>query len=374
MTMASPRRVLPGLWVGLLANVLLLTATALSAAEKPSRVVLVTLDGLRWQELFAGADVRLMNEDAGVKNPAELRKRYERDSAQESRQALMPFFWSTIAVEGQVLGSPDHESTVTVTNQRHFSYPGYNEILTGFADPKIASNDKVPNQNTTVLEWLNRQSDFHDRVAAFASWDVFPFIINQSRSGVYVNAGWQPLDFARTQTALQTLNGISSELPKYWDSVRYDTLTFRGAIEYLHIKRPKVLYLALGETDDWAHAGRYDLYLDAARQSDEFLRQLWVTLQSIDEYRGQTSLVITTDHGRGEGREAWKSHSVTIPGCDRIWIAALGPGVPPLGVREKVQATQAQVAPTVAALLGLDFTAVDRRIAQPLPLRKGPRN
>ncbi len=69
----------------------------------------------------------------------------------------MPFLWSVIAKEGQVFGDPPTGSEVKVTNGRNFSYPGYNEIFTGWADPNIDSNNKVPNNNVSVLEWLNRK-------------------------------------------------------------------------------------------------------------------------------------------------------------------------------------------------------------------------
>jgi hypothetical protein len=125
--------------------------------------------------------------------------------------------------------------------------------------------------------------------------------------------------------------------------------------------------MALGETDDWAHEGRYDLYLDAAWRNDRYIQELWETAQALPEYRGRTSLVLTTDHGRGDGREGWKSHGVAFEGSDRMWIAVMGPDTPAQGVRENISVTQSQVAATVAALLGLNFGAFDSRIAAPLP-------
>ena len=80
-------------------------------------------------------------------------------------------------------------SEVRVTNGHNFSYPGYNELLSGKADPRVDSNDKKPNPNVTVLEWLNGRDPYRGKVAAFCSWDVFPWIINRERSGVLVNAG-----------------------------------------------------------------------------------------------------------------------------------------------------------------------------------------
>ena len=358
--------------VQLVATLTVVVATVLSwpslaAAGETKNVILITMDGLRWQELFTGADQRLMTKDAGqVDQPEQLRQRYFRKSSVERRALLMPFFWNRIAKEGQVFGDPSQNASVRVTNGQFFSYPGYNELLCGFGDPAITSNDKNYNQNVTVLEWLELKPGFENRVAAFASWDVFPYIINTQRSGVYVNAGWQPLDVARDQKLLKAYNEVAANLPRYWSGVRYDAFTFRGATEYLQVKRPRVLYVSLGETDDWAHAGRYDLYLDAATKNDQFIRQLWEAAQQIDQYKDSTTLILTTDHGRGDGREGWKSHSATLPGSDRMWFAVMGPDTPATGLQKDVEITQSQTAATLASLLGYDFTSADKRIAPPV--------
>lgn len=341
-------------------------------AEPPAEnVVLVTTDGLRWQELFTGAEERLIDKDiGGVESPVDIRQRFWADSPEDRRKLLMPFLWRVIAKEGQVIGNLSAESSVVCTNGRFFSYPGYNELLCGFGDSRIASNDPVPNENVSVLEWLNRRPDFNGRVAVFASWDRFTAILNARRSGLYINSGWVPLDsWSETDAAVtERLNQLARELPHTWNTVRYDAFTFRGALAYLKAKKPRVMYLSLGETDDWCHAGRYDLYLTSAHLVDDYLRELWTTLQSMPEYAGKTALLITTDHGRGSGPEGWKSHGVDYPGSQQMWMAAIGAGIPAKGVVEGVKATQAQTAATVAELLGLDFTTFDERIAAPLEL------
>ena len=345
-----------------------------ASQPQAENVILVSMDGLRWQELFGGADLRLMNEEAGdVKDVPALKKRFYRGEAVDRRQLLMPFFWSSFAKQGQVFGDPSQGSSVKCTNGQFFSYPGYNELLVGFGDPKITSNDKNYNQNTTVLEWLNNTPKYKGSVAAFASWDVFPYIINDRRSGIEVNAGWQPLKHASNQAALEEINKSAEGMPKYWDNVRYDYFTYRGAIEYMKLKKPRVLYVSLGETDDWAHAGRYDLYLDSARRNDDYIRELWETAQAMPQYAGKTTLILTTDHGRGDSREGWKSHGITIPGSDVMWVAVMGPNVEAKGVLSGATATQSQVAATVAQALGEDFTAHDPRVADPLDVFLAPR-
>jgi hypothetical protein len=330
-------------------------------------VIYLSIDGLRFQELFTGADQRLMDKDTGgVYNPEALRARFWHEDLATRREKLMPFFWQVIAQKGQLFGSPDDNCVVTVKNGKYFSYPGYQELLCGYPDDAINSNDKNLNPNKSVLEWLNDHSEFSGKVAAITSWDLFPYILNAKRSGIYVNAGWQTFDFADTKP-IAAINLSMREIPHLWEYARFDYFTIAGAVEYLKAKQPRVLYISLDETDDWCHSGRYDLYLDAAYRSDGYLRQLWEFIQSSPHYRGRTSLVITTDHGRGDGREGWKNHSVDLPGSERIWSAVIGPDTPPLGVRKDLQLSQGQTAATVAALLGYDYAATNTRIAPALP-------
>ncbi|HEY2253817.1 MAG TPA: alkaline phosphatase family protein, partial [Planctomycetaceae bacterium] len=329
----------------------------------------VTTDGLRWQEVFSGCDPTLLNREqgGGVRDVPATKARFWRDAPETRREALLPFFWKTIAVHGQVFGDPEHNCRARVTNGRNFSYPGYNEILTGHADQTIDSNDKKQNANVTVLEWLHARPGFAGRVAAFCSWDVFPYILNSQRSRIPVNAGWMPFDVGPDPVRLTALNDAVRDSMRVWGNVRDDGLTFHGAIEYVKAKRPRVLYISFGETDDWAHDGRYDQVLDSARRTDDFIERLWDLLQSLPEYAGKTSLVLTTDHGRGDTRVEWKNHGKDTAGSDRMWIAVMGPQTPARGCRSDLDVTQSQVAATVAELLGENYHAAVPQAGAPLP-------
>src|SRR5207245_1510040 len=136
----------------------------------------------------------------------------------------------------------------------------------------------------------------------------------------------------------------------------------------LEKRKPRVLYVGLGETDEWGHGRRYDLYLDAARNADRFLAETWAWLQREPQYKGKTALLVTTDHGRGPTRVDWTDHGAGVPGAEFIWVAVLGPDTPAVGEREDVEVTQSQVAATVAATVGEDFTAAAPKAAPPLPV------
>jgi hypothetical protein len=340
-----------------------------AAAQTTGRhVVLVTIDGLRWQEFFGGANPEYFerNEKGEIDPDA---RQYDGPTPEARRLRLMPFVWSVVAREGQIFGDPALKGGAHVTNGLWFSYPGYNEMFAGVADPRIDSNDKVPNPNVTVFEWLNRRPGFEGKVVAFGSWDVLPFILNAGRSRLPVGTGYTPV--ARPATPRQReINELAGDLPAFWDYGPLDVPIVYAALDSLATSTPRALYLMLGEGDEWAHAGRYDLYLDATRRADRFIARLWNTLQSLAAYKGSTTLIVTTDHGRGATTKDWKDHGRKVPAAENTWIAAIGPAVPAMGPRQGVTVTAAQIAATVAAVVGEDFRAASPAAAPPLPFRE----
>ncbi len=341
--------------------------TAQAPRVNDPRVVVITIDGLRWQEMFTGADEAYFKRDSkGVIDRAAAR--YAGTSAESRRALLMPFMWKVIAAQGQIFGDPSRNSVARVTNGLWFSYPGYNEMFAGAADSRIDSNNKVPNPNITVLEWLNSRPGFRGKVAAFGSWDVLPSILNTGRSGIPVGSGFDPVPAPATARQRE-INELARDLPRYWPYGPFDAPIVYATIDSLTTQNPRVLYLMLGEGDEWAHEGRYDLYLDATVRADRFIERIWMTLESLPAYRGKTTLLVTTDHGRGATTRDWTNHGREVPAAERIWIAALGPGVPPLGVRRDVMVTASQIAATIAAAVGQDFRAAVPTAAPPLPLR-----
>lgn len=327
-----------------------------SAQHKTENVILITLDGFRWQELFQGAERRLIGKSF-VSDSAAVVRTFWHDSENERRKLLMPFFWNVVAKEGQLYGNRNLGSNVNVTNRQWFSYPGYSEILCGFADDaRVNSNDKFNNPNTNVLEFIAAQKGFEGKVAAYSSWDVFPFIINRDRNGIQVNSGIIPVGSSATAKE-KMLDELMYQVPNPLGEVRLDAFTFHYGLEYMKKNKPRVMYFAFDETDDFAHGGKYDLYLHAARYTDGFIGQLWAWCQNDPAYRGKTTMIITCDHGRGSVQpDDWKHHGIKMPNADQIWFAVIGPDTPALGeVKGPVQLYQNQVAKTLAAFLGIDY-------------------
>jgi len=347
-------------WLGVLVPLL---------AQTPSRhVILVTTDGLRQEEVFQGADEALISKLYGnVSKTNELKAEFWRPDAVQRRELLFPFLWGTVAKQGQLFGNRAEGSEVRVTNGRNFSYPGYNEFLTGIADPKINSNDKFLNANTNVFEWLQTRPGFRGRVAAVVNWDVLPWILNGPRAGFPIWSGFDVPPGTRRMAVPAALDEMVEHGKTVWSGVLLDTFVRYAALHAVDHLKPRALYVSYGETDDWAHEGHYERYLRSAHEFDRFLGELWKRVQASPEYRGRTSLVITADHGRGPGPIAWKNHGRELADSAFLWMAVIGPDTPALGERRGIpMVLQAQVASTVAALVGEDFNRASPTAAPPV--------
>ena len=192
--------------------------------------------------MFSGAEADLLTkEHGGVQNTNAVRAQFWRGTPEERREALLPFFWTGIARHGQLFGNQNKGSVVTVTNGRKFSYPGYNEILTGAADPRIDSNDKKPNANVTVFEWLNGRSILRNHVAVFGTWDTFPYIFNIERCHLPIWPVWES-KFGRYEIPPpQCVADLLRDTTPMWEDLTYDSFLFHALTDYLKRKQPRLV-------------------------------------------------------------------------------------------------------------------------------------
>lgn len=323
--------------------------------HKTENIIMVAMDGMRWQEIFGGVDSSIMNDKTFTKERKDMQKAFWANTVEERRKKLMPFFWNTIVKDGQLYGNRTIGNYVDVANPYKFTYPGFSETVTGNPDSAVNSNGLVPNKNINVLEVINQQPAFKGKVATFSTSDLFPYVLNKWRNGLYVNADKDSLAFDSPQ--MQMLNKMEKLAAKPTGE-RPDLLTYFAAREYLTSHQPRLLYIPLGETDAFAHQGSYDQYIGAVHAEDAMIADLWSLIQSMPQYKNKTTLIVTCDHGRGgKIKEQWTDHGVEIEDSGNIWIAAMGPDSSPLGeVSTQTQLYQGQIAATIAALLGVKYT------------------
>jgi hypothetical protein len=334
-------------------------------------VILVTLDGARTEELFGGLDLDVLRSTVREGQKAEETPAYKRfwaPTPQERRAKLMPFLWNLVTTEGSIAGDAASGSAVRLRNGHWFSYPGYAEILLGEPhDTEIKSNDPIRNPFPTVLEAIRERHGLPaGKVATFASWSVFNQIVEHREGATFTSAGVEPYP-AGTDRDLSLINQLQADTQTPWDGTRFDSFTVGLAMKHLAAARPRVLYLALDETDDWAHDGNYGRTLEALARSDGSLKQLWAWVQAQPEYRGRTHLLITTDHGRGHTAKDWRDHGATVVGANETWIAFVSPKMAQRGLwKNHEPLSTSQVAATIAGWMGVDWNAAHPNAGRPI--------
>jgi hypothetical protein len=338
---------------------IILIASIQSVAQdlKTENVVVVTLDGYRWRELFNGADKKILFKKKYVSDTS-VRGKFWHEDPLKRRKLLMPFMWNVIGEQGQLYGNRGLDNGINCSNKTLYSYSGYSEMFVGFHDRRVNDNDPIVNPNYTVLEALNKDSKYRNSVAAFSTWETMPFILREEISKIPVNSGADKARGKRLTARERRLNRMTDH-EKNPHGDRYDKFTFQYAMEYIKREKPRVVFISLDETDEHGHGGRYDDYLKSAHQADSMISVLWSWLQSQQQYQGKTTLLITTDHGRGKSARGWKRHALLFSGSAQIWLAALGPDTAPEGeMTNFMRLKQKQIAQTVASLLSFPYSNV----------------
>ena len=110
---------------------ILLISFALTCEATQRNLIFVTIDGLRWQEVFNGKQQDLIENVEITKHSNDLIESLKTSNPNTAKELLMPFMWQTIAKNGVLIGDRTQGSNMSVSNQWYFSYPGYSEIFTG---------------------------------------------------------------------------------------------------------------------------------------------------------------------------------------------------------------------------------------------------
>jgi hypothetical protein len=325
--------------------------------KKTENLIIVTLDGYRWREVFEGADKNILFRDKYVKDKS-VRSEFWDDNLKKRREKLMPFLWNVVAKEGQLYGNVNHGNQIRCTNPNLYSYSGYSEMFVGFVDRRIKNNAPIGNPNYTVLEYINNREGFLNSVAIFSTWGVIPQIFHERKSGLFINSGSDKALADNISDYEEALNKLTDENRNPYGE-RYDLYTFGYAFEFLKRERPRVMFVSFDETDEHGHGQRYGSYLKSAHRSDSLIAEMWTWIQRDPQYRDKTTLMVTTDHGRGTTPRGFQRHAILFRGSAQIWLAVIGPDTPATGeMKDHVRYGQNQIAKTIAEFLQVPYKNV----------------
>jgi Metalloenzyme superfamily len=282
-------------------------------------VVFVVVDGVRWQELFRGADPTLAAGTAAAHLDAD---------------ALTPRLHAIIRQRGAALGAPGRGS-IAASGPRFVSLPAYREIFSGEASLDCLDNGCPPIERTTLVDDLR---DGGGHAAVFSSWPTIAHAVARRHDDVVVSTG------------LTKSDGDVDSFPGD-PGFRPDRLTARAALDHLARARPDFLFLGLGEPDEYAHRGDYAGYVASIQAADRTIGDLEQTLAQMGERGGRTHVFVTTDHGRAR---TFREHGGAYPESAAVWLVAWGPSFLARGSLVIEQPHHlSDLAPTARLVLGL---------------------
>jgi hypothetical protein len=319
-------------------------------APVPSRVVLVTLDGVRWQDAL------------GARSGA----------GPHAESGLMPNLTRLVAEKGVSLGGEGCTHDVRASGPNFVSLPGYLEMFTG-APSSCTHNGCPPVKEATIVDRVRETVSRDTDVAVFTSWDRYGHAVTRRREALFLSAGAEPL---RTQRAIDDaplrsalLKGVKHAGYPGWGRYRPDADTSRAALRYLEVVAPRFLVVGLGDADEFAHRGDVAGYKYAVREADEVLGKLDEILGSMGEDGARTAVLVTTDHGRAH---SMREHGAVYPESQRVFFAAFGGRIArrgPVCAREPLRLKH--LAGAVSALFDLEASPLRAPLAQEMVDRVG---
>jgi hypothetical protein len=259
-----------------------------------------------------------------------------------------------MAKQGQIFGTATRDRTPTLRTGCFSHTPA--TVRRSAGSPIRESTAMTMFRTPMVLEWLKDRSDFDGENRRIRRVGCDLQRVQPRALEAHHKLGMGLLHRGSRNPHADLVNRLKMETPRYWDDEPFDALTFYTAAEYLKARKPRVLYISFGETDDWAQEGKYKEYLDSAHRVNAYLKVFWDLAESMPKYRGTTTLIFSPDHGRGKSSKGRRDHGQKLPESRYIWMAFLGPDTPARGERSHIPpVTQSQIAATLAAFLGEDY-------------------
>jgi hypothetical protein len=312
--------------------------------SRTQHVILVTLDGVRWQDIFLGVD------------PTLAERHHLPASAVVDARTLLPNLYHRMVDGGVGVGAPGRGPGVVSTFSA-LSLPGYLELLSGRRDSPCKSNRCPRTVTPTLLDQVRTMKGVgRDEVAAISSWELIENAATSRPVSFPMSYGRHyglTRNLVRVNEAAGHLldKGESAHAAPGLHDYRPDRFTGPLALQYVKERQPRLMFIGLGDTDEYGHHNDYAGYIQALREADAFLGDLFATLDGMGEYGATTTVVLTTDHGRSE---AFFNHGYLTPESRRTWVFAAGGSVPAAGlVTNHRERYIADIAPTIRLWLGV---------------------
>ena len=290
--------------------------------QKINHVIYVTVDGARWQDIYLD-------------------------------RTYFPKLWKKHAKHLIFYGEPGDSTTMEVASIP-VSLPSYQSQMSGAVQPCDNNACGRIGVQTFPEDILLGKKLNKKEVAIFSSWYEINFAAEHVQGRLYTNTGNVPVtdpDTSIPDAIMETLNQQQlNDHPKY--PGRYDKYTFAQALHYFEKYQPHFMWISLLDADEAAHAADLERYHAALTFYDDALEVLFNMLSTL-KLDKDTLVIVTTDHGRGNGDD-WTSHGSKYPESKQTWAFVMNGELAPINREGSVTYySTLSIKPTVEAALGL---------------------
>jgi len=284
-------------------------------SEPVATVVLLTMDGVRLQELLSGSSTALSNQPP---------------------VPVLPNLMKKLAPQGVFLGDASQGSRVRIGNPMGISMSGYQTLFAGRFKLCVRNECSAVAEDTLLTGIAEA---FGPSILFLSAYRELCAGVTAAPSSAVAVCGLDALRDYASESGVEAADSV-------------DDNVINLGLQALRQNPPRLVYLGLDESDSVGHSGDYPAYLDVLARYDVFLAALWAEVEKLNAQGHPTSLIVTTDHGRGHDRN-WTQHRWNIRGSNAIWIFGGGHGIQPKGVvsNSKTRALY-DIRPTIEHLLG----------------------
>jgi hypothetical protein len=275
--------------------------------------VLIIIDGARWTETFG-----------------------------DPRYELIPHLANDLAPLGVI-------NTAFYNDGQTLTVPGHAAIITGTWQD-LPNNGQARPTAPTIFEYYRLASGSSATDAVFVHGSFIEPVLTHSTHPDYGEKFGAGQFFSDNPT------------PPYDDGM------WANAQRVLAELKPRLLMISLLDPDEAGHIGDWEGYRQAIKHDDEIIWNLWQQLQADPFYAGQTTLIVTNDHGRGCGN-GWPEHGGDDECNRRVMLLAVGPEIRP-GLVVSRRRSLRDIAPTIGYLLDFETPFVEGEVMAELWMRE----
>lgn len=286
-------------------------------AYQTTNLFLVSIDGIRDHEAFA----------------------YEFEPG-DSVHPYMPFIWNTLKPQGTAYMEMYNEA-ITYTS------PAHQTILTG--NWNIMPNHYRENVIHQTRSWTPTIFEYARCGLSLPSSEVWCVVGKKN----CLESNWSLHPAYGQAYGASMVQQPPNVVPET------DSLTVDALMQVLDSNHPSLVFVNLQGVDAAGHTGIWEEYLDAIRFVDRAVQRIWERINADSVYSGNTTLLLTTDHGRhddglgGPSRPGFQNHGGICHGCRHVMFLAVGPDTPD-SLEITRRAYQIDIAPTIGELVGFD--------------------